>query len=432
MDFKKVLDEIKPSQEEERKVNSVTSELKRNLEKAKDVTVIVGGSDAKGTVIKSKPRRDIDIFVAFNYKKYSERSSELSGILAKHLKKLRLPFVKVHGSRDYFIYKDKKNKMLFEIVPILHIKKAEAAKNITDVSPLHVTYVKAKLRNKQKLADDIRLAKAFCFAHNIYGAESHIRAFSGYALEILVLHYKGFLPFLRAASKWKNQLHKNKMLIDPAKFYKNKNSILFNMNESKIRGPLVLVDPLQRDRNVTAAMNQNNFNLFIQLCKKFVNKPSLNYFDKKELTAEQLRKGLRKSEELIVTHLDLSNGKEDIVGSKVRKLYEFILSKSKEEGFKFRKSEWTFHPQKGCAHFYFILDKSPLNPFTEREGPPVKMEKAVKGFKQKWKTVKVRKGRLYAKVKRKFTRFDSFLRNIFEEKVAGDKSLNVIKKAVCI
>jgi len=431
MKFKEVVERIKPSKEEERKVNSVTAELKKKLERARDVTVIIGGSDAKGTVIKSKPRRDIDVFVAFDYNKYSDRTTELSDILATHLRKLKIPFKRVHGSRDYFHFTDKKNNMFFEIVPILHIKKANESLNITDISPLHVTYIKKKLK-KKNVSDDIRLAKALCYAHDIYGAESHVRAFSGYALEILVIHYGGFMNFLRAGSKWKKEIHKGKLLIDPEKYYSNKDAIIFHLNESKLTGPLVLIDPVQKERNVTAAMDVEKFNSFIDLCQKFVKNPSLKFFEKKEIKADQLRKTLKKKEDLIILHLDLGAGKEDIIGSRMRKLFDFLSTASEREGFSFRKKIWTFYPEKNVAHFYFIVDNPILDMYEEKQGPPIKIKKAVQGFKRKWKKVYTKKGRLYTKVKRKFTKFDSFLKNSFEEKVKSEKSLIVIKRAVCV
>jgi len=431
MKFKEVVEKIKPSREEERKVNSVTSELKRNLEKAKDVTVIIGGSDAKGTVIKSKPRRDIDVFVAFDYNKYSDRTTELSDILAAHLRKLRIPFKRIHGSRDYFHFIDKKNNMFFEIVPILHIRKSSDAVNITDISPLHVTYVKKNLKRKN-VSDDIRLAKALCYSHRIYGAESHIRAFSGYALEILVIHYGGFMNFLRAGAKWKKQLHKGKLLIDPEKHYNNKDAIIFHLNESKLTGPLILIDPVQKERNVTAAMDEEKFSAFIDLCQKFVKNPSLKFFEKKEIKADQLRKTLKKKEDLVTLPLDLGKGKEDILGSRMRKLFDFLVLIAERAGFSFRKKIWTFYPERDVSHFYFIVENPILDTYEEKQGPPIKIKKAVQGFKKKWGKTYTKKGRLYTKVKRKFIKFDLFLKNSFEEKVKSEKSLKIIKRAVCV
>src|SRR3990167_7967472 len=52
-------------------------------------------------------------------------------------------------------------------------KHAKEAKNMTDVSLLHVGWVKKRLN--KKLADQVRLAKKFFRAQKVYGAETFIR-----------------------------------------------------------------------------------------------------------------------------------------------------------------------------------------------------------------------------------------------------------------
>ncbi len=426
---KEILVKIKPSEEEERRVSLVTRELVSKLAKLKDTSIIVGGSDAKGTVIKNKPRRDIDVFVAFDLKKYSSRSAQISDLLEAHLKKLKIPFERLHGSRDYFHYEDKKNAMLFELVPILCIKKANEAVNITDVSPMHVTYVKAKLARKKKLGDEIRLAKAFCYAHGCYGAESHIQAFSGYALELLVIHYGSFLSFVRAAAKWPHTFYKGKIIADPARHYKNKDSIFFSMNESKIQGPLVLVDPVQKSRNVTAALGGEKFSLFSSACSKFVARPSSAHFERRDLDAEQLKAKLQKGEKLFIAELKLARGKQDIIGSKVKKAFEFLVSEAEHSEFVLKKKEWTFHPERNVAYLYFVVKNPSLSALMEREGPPLRIEQAVAAFKKKWKGCKIseRGGRVYAITKRKYLRAEDLLKEKFSERLK-ERSFRAIKE----
>ncbi len=62
------------------------------------------------------------------------------------------------------------------------------------------------------------LAKTFAHACDCYGAESYINGFSGYALELLICHYKTFSKFLKEIIKIDN----NQIIIDDAKFYKTK------------------------------------------------------------------------------------------------------------------------------------------------------------------------------------------------------------------
>src|SRR3989344_7885958 len=145
--FAQALKGIKPSKEEEKKVMSTINEVLAKINKSlKPSKAILGGSGAKGTWLKNA--YDADIFVQFPYKAYMDKSARLSDILEKALKK---SFVveRLHGSRDYF--RIRKKEFTFEVIPILAIRKAEQAVNITDVSPLHAKYVKAF----GKYADDI-------------------------------------------------------------------------------------------------------------------------------------------------------------------------------------------------------------------------------------------------------------------------------------
>ena len=121
-----VIKDIRPSEKYEKeildKASSIINKLNKNIKDAKSV---LGGSGAKRTWLKTF---DADIFVKFNYNKFKDKSDKLSDILEKFLKK-SFKITRLHGSRDYFQIMH--GKFTFEIVPILDIKRAEQAKNIT-------------------------------------------------------------------------------------------------------------------------------------------------------------------------------------------------------------------------------------------------------------------------------------------------------------
>jgi tRNA nucleotidyltransferase (CCA-adding enzyme) len=161
----------------------------------------VGGSLAKQTLVKRDTGYDIDVFLLFPYTKYKAKSHEISEILEQIIKTSGLKYIILKGSRSYFQVKFR--NLVLELIPILGIKTAKEALNITDISPLHVSYILKQIKRKPKLADEIKLAKAFCYANDCYGAESYIRGFSGYSLEVLVSHYGSFINLVKAAVKWK-------------------------------------------------------------------------------------------------------------------------------------------------------------------------------------------------------------------------------------
>jgi len=402
--LKEVLNDIKPSKEEEKevfdKINFFLNKVNKGLKGAK---AVLGGSGAKGTWLSNA--HDADIFVQFDYNKYKGKSDVISDILEKNLKKKFKKVNRLHGSRDYFQIKDKGS--IFEIVPVLKISKAKDAENITDVSLLHAAWV-----NKyKKYADDMRLAKQFCKANGVYGAESYIKGFSGYVCEILTVYYKGFMKLVRAAAKWEG-----KTIIDAEKYYKNKNDVLFNLNKSKLISPLVIVEPVQADRNTAAAMSDEKYNQFIDACKKFLKNPSKKFFLEEEITQEKIEKKVKKNK-LILLEAKALSGKKDVVGSKLLKIFEFLSGKL--EDFKIYDSGWEWNKN---TLFWFIVDKKPLDKFVIKQGPPVKLKDHVKRFKKQYKgKTFVKKGKIYAKDKREFVDAEKLVKKLIKDEYVKEK-----------
>ena len=154
----------------------------------------------------------------------------------------------------------------------------EEADNIMEYSPLHVNWM---MRNIRDLQDDVRLAKQFCKACGVYGAESYIRGFSGHTLDILVIHFKGFLNFLKAAAEWGE-----KVVIDYGNYHKGK--ALEILNVAKTQSPLVVVDPVFHERNAAANLNTEKFEQYKECTKACLNNHSEKFFIEKKVDLERL------------------------------------------------------------------------------------------------------------------------------------------------
>ena len=395
---------ITPSSEEQAKINKVLSEFSSKLNKQlrkKRVKVFIGGSLAKKTLVKRDKGYDIDIFILFPYK-MSSQSHKLADILEKILKKAKIKTIRLHGSRDYFQCKFK--GLSIELIPILEIKKPSQALNITDISPLHVTYILKQIKKKKKLADEIRLAKAFCYGSECYGAESYIRGFSGYVLEVLICYYGSFLNFVKKASKWKLPTKKeNKIIIDSEKYYKNKKQVFSELNEAKLHSPIILIDPVQKERNASAALSYKTFSKFIKACKDFLKNPSERFFFKEKFDIESWKKKASKTKaKFVIVKAVSTKQKLDIAGAKLKKFYEFLFFLLKKQGFKVIKGEFDFSEQTLNAVFYFIVEEP--EKYYLVGGPPLKIDKKyIKAFKKKWKGAFVKKGRLWVKTKREIS-----------------------------
>lgn len=364
-----------PSKKEEKEMKELVNSILKKI-KVKDAKPVLGGSGAKGTWLPGV--HDIDIYVKFDYNKYNNKSSKLSDILEKSLKKSFSKVERLHGSRDYFQIKMK--NFTIEVVPILNIKKAEQAKNITDVSQLHVNYV-----NKfPKLKNDIRKAKMFFRAAEVYGAESHIQGFSGYMVELLVINYRGFSRMVRNIAKWKE-----KTMIG------NKRDINV-MNDSKKTSPLIFVDPVDSSRNAAAALSEEIYNKVIKACRKYSKNPSEKFFKAKEFNLNEIKRNYN----LVFEAKPSKKGKHDVVGASLRKDFERLSRKLEENDFRIIKKGWHWDNK---AYFYFKLKSPKLPKEKEIIGPPLKMRDACSNFRKYHRKTYVKKGRLCTRVRRKIT-----------------------------
>ncbi|MEX0920916.1 MAG: nucleotidyltransferase domain-containing protein [Candidatus Pacearchaeota archaeon] len=414
--LKDVLNDIdknnKKIEEIENKAKSFLDLLKKNLKNADiDADVFLGGSFAKDTMI-DKKIYDIDIFVRFGKKHYLQNYSDLTQSVLKKFRDLKIR--RIHGSRDYFKIKISKD-ILFEIIPVKRVKKPEKAENITDLSYSHVKYVKKNTSKKK--CDEIKLAKSFCYANNCYGAESYINGFSGYGLELLIIHYKSFLKFIKSIIKVKDK----KLVIDMEKHYKNKRRILMDINESKLHSPVILVDPTHKTRNVLAALSEETFREFQKACKKFIKKPSVKSFEKKEINFEEKRKKAKqRKHEFIQLEAKTNKQSGDVAGSKLKKFYNHLEEEIKEffnvkeKGFKYN--------EKKTSNFFFVVKS---NDEILIKGPLKDQKEHAKRFKKQHKKTFTRKGRLYTKKKINFTS-ESFIKRWRLKNLKKLKEMSII------
>lgn len=408
------LQTIKPSREELKEIaaqtKQITEQILKNLKKSKtSADVFVGGSSAKNTIIRKK-KYDIDIFVRFD-KKYKEEkfSAMLKNLLPQNATRKK-------GSRDYFSIR--KNDMEFEIVPTARISKPEEAKNITDLSYFHVNYIKKKLKANLHLADEIRLAKAFAYYQECYGAESYINGFSGYAIELLVIHYKNFINFIKETAKMRLGKKEAKLVIDDGKFYKSREDVFMHMNESKFnQSPIILVDPTFRQRNALAALSYKTLIKFQKACRAFLKKPLGGFFEEENKEENLVGKYGNK---LIKLKITTKKQAGDIAGTKLKKFYGYFVLEL-EKLFDVEKSDFEYDEPRNFGVIFLVAEPKKQIVFS---GPPIIMKEALQKFKKEHKRIKIKKGRAYA-VEKLNIDFEKFLKCFRKSKKCVLKEMGI-------
>lgn len=262
-----VLERIKPSESERRILSNIIRKVmgraerylvKHNL----DVDVKVEGSVAKDTWLSGD--RDLDIFLRF------PKSIGKNGLIKFGLEMAKFiageNYVECYAEHPYIEAEIEGFKV--DLVPCFKVDSPSEIASSVDRTPFHTEYVNLRLNGHLK--NEVRLLKKFMKGIGVYGAEIKIRGFSGYLCELLTIFYKSFIDVLKGSLKW----HPFSTIIDIEGYYAGFEDEALKMFNS----PLIVVDPVDRKRNVAAALSLNNMCKFMSAAHIFLKNPSLEFF----------------------------------------------------------------------------------------------------------------------------------------------------------
>lgn len=386
--IKKLKPDVNSIKELEKRSREFMIKLQEEISKSKtDADVFMGGSFAKGTLLKAE-NYDIDIFVRFN-PKYEHLSDRLERFLRNLSVKLNFDVERVHGSRDYFIVRVKGLSGYFEVIPVNKIKKPKEEKNVTDLTYFHAPYVKKRIKG---LEDQVRLTKRFLKANEVYGAETYVKGFSGYTVELLIIKYRSFVKMLKELIKVTSE---KRLIIDIEKHYKNQNEVFIQINEAKLHSPVILIDPTYKERNALAALSQDTFVKFQESARAFLKNPSLKFFENKEVDFSKLKE--KHKDNFVSIHLATDKQAGDIAGTKLRKFFELVGRETKKE---FILVDNYFRYAGGNTGEGYIIAKPKKEII--RIGPPLHLKKAVTSFKNKHANTFEKNKNIHARLEIKF------------------------------
>jgi tRNA nucleotidyltransferase (CCA-adding enzyme) len=268
IDYMKILKEIKPSKSEINDVTSLSNILIRILNQLAmdeniNAEVVLVGSVAKNTWF---GKADIDLFIKFPLNTSSDYLKEKGLHLGYEcIKKMSGEYECRYASHPYIT--GLINGYEIDFVPCYDIKNSEELKSAVDRTIPHTKYIKKNLKPKQ--ADEVILLKRFMKSIGTYGSEFKVSGFAGYLCELLILYYNSFEQVLESASnEWKPGYHIDLMGYDT--------SSLFNE-------PLIVVDPVDKNRNVAAAVSLQKMSEFVAASRNFLKEPFESYFTIKEV-----------------------------------------------------------------------------------------------------------------------------------------------------
>ncbi|MCW4030274.1 MAG: CCA tRNA nucleotidyltransferase [Candidatus Bathyarchaeota archaeon] len=261
-----ILKKITPTPEERQRVDALSRRLQQQIIEACQTEgvpakVRVEGSVAKDTYLNENP--DIDIFIrlpkSIPRKNLGEVGLKIAKKAAGDAEQLERfaehPYLEIIVD-DYRV----------DIVPCYDAARGEW-QSATDRTPYHTDYIKTHL--SEPLHGEVRLLKRFMQGIGVYGAEIKVGGFSGYLCELLVMHYGSFAGVIEAFAAYSERV-----VIDPEGYYKERQTELPLLFPE----PLVIVDPVDKGRNVASAVQPQKLYSFIAASRAFQTKPSEQFF----------------------------------------------------------------------------------------------------------------------------------------------------------
>ncbi len=263
--FRRVLRKATPSAEEKEETEQFSKRLAAKLQRelAKSglgAEAHVEGSVAKGTWLADE--KDVDLFVLVPKELGREAFTKVLDA-AKRVAGKR--FLEAYAEHPYV--EAKVGGYTVDFVPCFRVESAGQAESSVDRTPFHTVYVKGRLSDEA--VEEVRLLKRFMRGIGTYGAEIRVGGFSGYLCELLIMHYGGFVELLEAATDWEEAT-----IVDLENLYEGKKAEV----RRGFPEPLVVVDPVDRGRNVASAVRTERLFEFVAASRQFLKAPRYEFF----------------------------------------------------------------------------------------------------------------------------------------------------------
>ena len=405
-----ILDDCEPSEAEKNRLNKIAFRIKDqistfvlNHEKYSFVKeVVFGGSFAKGTWLKNET--DIDIFMKFSTQMDLNDFENYGKEIGLQSLKDFSPYLRYADHPYVEAYVEDVKINVVPCYDVIYGRWRSAA----DRSPFHTTYINNSLDAHKK--NQVRLLKKFFRSLNIYGAEISKNGFSGYVSEVLIVKFGSFLSTLDYFSSFTED--KKIISVD---------SVLFNDEKlKKFNSFMILLDPVDNNRNLGTAISALSVGTFIQGSRKFLKNPANNFFDdiKKAVNIDPGLVGLLSSNILII-EFNFSFRAPDIIWGQLQKSVNSLSKFIESSGYKIIKNSYFTDEKEHCV-LAFLMESLTIPKYYKRIGPDIFRDNDIEKFIESNATSKLKwlasDNRMNCISSRDFTDIRDFLKFVFDNK----------------
>ncbi len=322
--------------------------VEKEIQKYSEVIELeFGGSYAKDTWLSKDA--DIDIFIKFKKTISEEKLESISKKIGFESLKKYFPYVR-YSQHPYVEAKIKNTKI--NIVPCYDVKIGEW-KSAADRSPFHTKFMKKSLTLKMR--NEVRVLKTFLKSNGIYGAEIAKQGFSGYISEVLILEFGSFENLITSISNIKE------------------NQIIGKTSKS-FDTSIVVIDPIDSNRNLAAAISNENIGKFILISRALKEKPSLGFFkNKKQKISNKFWNNL------LIIKFEFKARSPDIIWGQIKRATSTLSTQLELGGFTVLRSKSHTDQQKE-VYLLFFLESTKINEIYQKKGPEFFREDSTRSF----------------------------------------------------
>ena len=368
-----VLKRVNPSESDRKKVQELARKLTEKVkvaarEKGFEADVRVEGSVAKNTWLRDCP--EIDVFMQVPTTTPREAFGKVCLEIAK---KATEGYRQIERFAEHPYLESVIDDVYINIVPCYSVKKGEWA-SATDRTPFHTDYIKPHLN--EQMGKEVRVLKGFMKGVGVYGAEIKVGGFSGYLCELLVLNYGSFTEVLGSATNWKERT-----IIDYERHYEEIEDMKKVFDE-----PLVMVDPVDKGRNVAAAVRKERLDEFIAASRAFLKNPDMKFFYPPETealnTTELLNRINARGSTIVFVKFEGVVLVPDVLWGQLYRSKRALRKTIQHHDFTvLRDDVWS--NEKNVNIFIFEVENRFLSNMKRHLGPPIKNKADCESFLQK-------------------------------------------------
>ncbi len=180
--------------------------------------------------------------------------------------------------------------------------------------------------------------------NGIYGAEISQQGFSGYITEVLVWNFGSFEGVMRAIAQTETQQ-------------------VIGKSTKEFDTAITVMDPVDSQRNLAAAVSSENVGRFVLLCRSFLKNPSVSYFTRQKKRASRV---LLKN--CIAVEFEYGHRSPDIIWGQLKRATSTISTQLGMAGFKVIRSR-AYTDERKKAGLYFLLESTEVSGYHINTGP---------------------------------------------------------------